>query len=110
MVDVNKKGQVNIPGDLNVKNNLNSINLNVDQNLQVNGDTILQNAVIKGDLTVFGNINRIGEENTDCVMKNGMLYLGDPTLENSWRISIRDGELYFEHKLNGEWLIKQSIM
>lgn len=110
MVDVNKQGKVNIPGDLNVKNNLNSVNLNVDKNLQVNGETVMENTVIKGDLTVFGNINRIGDETNEHVVKDGILYLGDPSLENSWRINVREGELYFENKLNGEWIVKQSIM
>lgn len=111
MVDVNRKGQVNIPGDLNVKNNIESTNLSLHNDLNVAGESIVNNLTIKGDITVFGKINKINENSGEetSVIKNGILYLGDPEIENTWRIRIEDGGLYFEQKLNNEWLCKQSI-
>lgn len=110
MVDVNKKGQVNMSGDLNVKNNITSNNLNLNNDLNVNGESVLNNITIKGDITVFGKINKINENNDESsIIKNGILYLGDPEVESTWRIKIEDGGLFFEQKLNNEWLCKQSI-
>jgi hypothetical protein len=114
MVDVNKKGQVNIPGNLNVNNDLKSENLEVGNNLSVEGETVLQNTVIKGDITVMGTIHRsVGNEEEQPhpeIIRDGILYLGDPKSENAWRVNSNDGQLYFEQMMGGEWVIKQSIM
>jgi hypothetical protein len=110
MVDVNKKGQVNIPGDLSVKNNMTASNLSLGNDLNVSGESVLNNLTIKGDITVFGKLNKINENDEETtVIKNGLLYLGDPEVETTWRIRIEDGGLFFEQKLNNEWLCKQSI-
>lgn len=97
-MEVNKKGKVNFPGDVEIGNN----------------------TVIQGDLEVKGKIvgleipePKLPEqkpiEQIENMMK-GILHLGDPEHEGCWRLRVEEGSLCFEKREGDEWMIKQSIM
>lgn len=122
-MEVTKRGQVNYPGNMNVKGVLNSATLTTND-LEVGNNTSISNelsvggnAVISGDLVVTGKIINecVPEHSLDeepvCndEFKDGTVYLGDKTAEGTWRLRVEDGELLIERLEEGEWEIKQSM-
>jgi hypothetical protein len=104
-----KSGKVNIPGNLSVGKALGAVSVNVEDDLNVKGDSTMNNMVIKGDLTVMGKVYKSEQEGDSSILKDGNLYLGDPEKEESWKLSSKNGELFFEQKVDGNWVVKQSI-
>ena len=108
-------GCVNMPGDLIVNNNIEALNLAITEGLNVSGETVLQNTVIQGDITVTGKINCYDKEEEkpktkSNVVEEGTLYLGDPETEGVWRVRMFSGQLLFEKKIGDDWMVKQSLM
>jgi hypothetical protein len=63
-----------------------------------------QDLVVSGNLTVNGKT--IGADNNKPV---NQLCIGDPNVDGCWKLELDEGELMFSQKVEGEWVVKQSM-
>ena len=132
-MEVRKKGQISMPGDLNVKNTISSqkvetssvstSSINVDDTIhssKIESDELVvkQNTVIEGDLIIRGKIQGLKLEEPKVEqpiqkldeVEDGVLYIGKKNTPNSWRLRIEGEQLYFDKHEDGEYSVRQSIL
>lgn len=132
-MEVRKKGQISMPGDLNVKNTISSqkvetssvstSSIKVDDTIhsskiESNELVVKQNTIIEGDLIIRGKIEGLKLEEPKVVqpiqkldeVEDGVLYIGKKNTPNSWRLRIEGDQLYFDKHEEGEYSVRQSIL
>ena len=132
-MEVRKKGQISMPGDLNVKNTISSqkvetssvstSSIKVDDTIhssKIESDELVvkQNTIIEGDLIIRGKIEGLKLEEPKVVqpiqkldeVEDGVLYIGKKNTPNSWRLRVEGEQLYFDKHEDGEYSVRQSIL
>lgn len=125
-MDISKNGSVSntkYPGNLTVKGKVNTSEISVQNNLEVEGTIYANNILLNGKninealkdeltenltQTITNSVNE-KFESLNTSSKKDALYLGNESGDPSWRFRIVNGELLIEKLEEGEWFIKQSI-
>ena len=125
-MDISKNGSVSntkYPGNLTVKGKVNTSEISVSNNLEVEGTIYANNILLNGKninealkdeltenitQTITNSVNE-KFESLNTSSKKDAFYLGNESGDPSWRFRIVNGELLIEKLEEGEWFIKQSI-
>lgn len=93
---VRKNNTVKMTGNLEVKEQVTA------NNLEVKEQVVANNLVVNGMLTVNGK--QLGGDGP-----TNQVYVGDQTIDGSWKLELVDNELVFSQKNGTEWVVKQTL-
>ena len=105
-ISINMKCDLILDGSLKVQGEMSFSKLKTDavesSSLTINGHSMLQTLDVNGDLDIGGGSCSVSGNVQLCSPNNSIIF-GDG-FDDSWRITIVNGDLHFQKHKQGKWL------